>query len=73
MTVAAIDGGLMAGSVIAADAVSLSNFIPPIVPPSIVAGGVYAVGQKFIRGDNNYAVNVGVGAAADYLVDSMSS
>ena len=70
--VAAVDGGIMAGSVAAADAVTLYRFIPSMVPASVVAGGVYAAGQYFIRKDKNYVMNVGVGAAADYLVDAVS-
>ena len=73
LMVAGVDGGLMAASVVATDAVALSNFLPEMVPASLIAGGVYAVGQSFIRGDNNYLTNVVVGAAADRLTDSMSS
>jgi hypothetical protein len=72
LAVAAVDGGLMAGSVAAADAVALYRFIPPILPPSLVAGGVYTAGQYYIRRDRNIAMNLGVGAAADFLIDSMS-
>lgn len=69
---AAVDGGIMAGSVAAADTVALYRFIPPILPASAVAGGVYAAGQFFIRKDKNYLMNVAVGGAADFLIDSMS-
>lgn len=69
---AALDGGLMAGSVVAADAVALSRFIPPIVPPSLVAGGVYAGGQWFIRQDKNALMNVAIGGSADFLTDTFS-
>lgn len=69
---AALDGGIMAGSVVATDAIALSRFIPPILPPSIVAGGVYAGGQWFIRKDKNLVVNVAVGASADFLTDTFS-
>lgn len=72
LTVAAVDGGLMAGSVAAADAVALNRIIPSMLPPSLVAGGVYSAGQYFIRRDRNVLMNVSVGAAADYLVESMS-
>jgi hypothetical protein len=68
----ALDGGLMAGSVVAADAVAISRFVPPIVPMSLVAGGVYAGGQWFVRKDKNVVVNVAVGGAADFLTDTFS-
>jgi hypothetical protein len=70
--VVGIDGGLMAASVVAADAVALSRFVPPILPPAMVAGGVYGAGQWFIRKDKNIVMNVAVGAAADYLTDTFS-
>ena len=70
--IAAVDGGLMAASVVAADLVHLSRFTPPIVPPSLVAGGVYGAGQWFIRKDKNLLMNVAVGASADFLTDTFS-
>ena len=69
---AATDAGIMAGSVLAADLVHISRFTPPIVPASLVAGGVYAGGQYLIRKDKNYVMNVAVGASADYLADAVS-
>ncbi len=67
-----IDAGIMAASVVAADTVSLSRFIPPIMPPSVVAGGVYAGGQYLIRKDKNVLMNAAIGGAADYLTDALS-
>lgn len=72
LPVAGIDGALMAASVVATDAIALGHFIPEMVPPSLVAGAVYAAGQAFVRGDKNYVMNGLVGAAADKLTDAVS-
>jgi hypothetical protein len=69
--VAAMDGGIMAASVAAADVVHLSDMTPGFVSPSLVAGGVYAGAQAVVRGDNNYLMNTVIGAAADYAADSV--
>lgn len=70
-SVAAMDGGIMAASVLAADAVAISQFTPPILSPSIVAGGVYAGALRLVRGDTNYLINGAVGFTADYVTNSM--
>jgi hypothetical protein len=69
--VAAMDGGVMAASVLAADAVSISQFTPPILSPSIVAGAVYAGGLRLVRGDTAYLMNGAVGFTADYITNSI--
>lgn len=71
LAVAAIDGGIMAGSVAAADVVHLSDMTPGFVSPSLVAGGVYAGAQAIVRGDRNYIMNTLIGSAADYAADSV--
>jgi hypothetical protein len=72
LMVAAMDGALMAASVLAADVVHLNDFVPSIVPPSATAGAVYAAAQAVVRGDNNYVINAAVGAAGDYVADAMA-
>lgn len=71
LVVAAIDGGIMAASVAAADVVHLSAMTPGFVSPSLVAGAVYSGAQAAVRGDNNYLMNTVIGAAADYAADNM--
>jgi hypothetical protein len=70
--VCATDGGIMAASVVAADVVHINRFIPPIVPPALVAGAVYSGGQRLIRNDQNYLMNGAIGAGADFLTDQLS-
>lgn len=68
----ATDGGIMAASVVAADIVHLSSFVPSMVSPALVAGAVYSGGQRLVRNDTNYLVNGAIGAGADFLTDKLS-
>lgn len=66
----AIDAAIMGGSAFASDtAHSMLKWVPSPMTSAVLTGTMYAAAQKAYRGDSNYLVNVGAGAANDYVVE----